>query len=263
MNILVIGDIIGKPGRKAVAGLLPKLKRKHRLDLVIANGENAAGGMGITPKIVEELYYSGIDIITSGNHVWKHKEIYGTLDKDPALLRPANYPPKVPGKGSCIFSIGKEEKVAVLNLSGRVFLAELDCPFRKADEEIKKLSQETKIIIVDMHAEITSEKTALGWYLNGRVSAVVGTHTHIPTADERILPKGTAYITDIGMVGSLDSVIGVKKELALKRFLSQIPIRFEVEKENIYLQGVVINIDKRSGKAKKIERIQERWSGSS
>lgn len=258
MNILVIGDIIGKPGRKAVINLLPKLKRKHRLDIVIANGENAAGGMGITPKIVEELYYSGIDIITSGNHVWKHKEIYGTLDKDPTLLRPANYPPKVPGKGSCIFSTEKGDKVGILNLMGRVFLAELDCPFRKADEEIEKLSPETKVIIVDMHAEITSEKTAMGWYLDGKVSAVVGTHTHIPTADERILPKGTAYITDIGMVGSLDSVIGVKKELALKRFLSQMPIRFEVEKKNVCLQGAVINIDSKTGKAKNIKRIQEK-----
>lgn len=258
MNILVIGDIIGKPGRKAVAGLLPKLKREYRLDLVIANGENSAGGMGITPEVVEELYASGINVITSGNHVWKHKEIYGTLDKDPALLRPANYPPRVPGKGSGIFFTEKGDKVGVLNLMGRVFLAELDCPFRKADEEIEKLSQETKVVVVDMHAEITSEKAAMGWYLDGRVSAVVGTHTHIPTADERILPKGTAYITDIGMVGSLDSVIGVKKELALKRFLSQIPIRFEVEKENIYLQGVVISIDSKTGRAKKIERIQKR-----
>lgn len=258
MNILVIGDIIGKPGRKAVINLLPKLKREYRLDLVIANGENSAGGMGITPEVVEELYASGINVITSGNHVWKHKEIYGTLDKDPALLRPANYPPRVPGKGSGIFFTEKGDKVGVLNLMGRVFLAELDCPFRKADEEIEKLSRETKVVVVDMHAEITSEKTAMGWYLDGRVSAVVGTHTHIPTADERILPKGTAYITDIGMVGSLDSVIGVKKELALKRFLSQIPIRFEVEKKNIYLQGVVISIDSKTGKAKKIERIQKR-----
>ncbi len=256
----MIGDIVGKPGRKAVADLLPKLKREHRIDLVIANGENAAGGMGITPKIVEELHSMGIDVITTGNHVWKYKEIYGTLDKDPGLLRPANYPPKVPGKGSGILSTEKGERVGVLNLSGRVFLAELDCPFRKADEEIGKLSQETKVIIVDMHAEITSEKTALGWYLDGRVSAVVGTHTHIPTADERVLPKGTAYITDIGMVGSLDSVIGIKKELALKKFLSQIPIRFEVEKENIYLQGVIINIDSKTGRAEKIERIQERWA---
>jgi len=258
VNVLVIGDIIGKPGRKAVINLLPKLKREYRLDLIIANGENAAGGMGITPEVVEELYASGINVITSGNHVWKHKEIYGTLDKDPALLRPANYPPRVPGKGSGIFFTEKGDKVGVLNLMGRVFLAELDCPFRKADEEIEKLSRETKVVVVDMHAEITSEKTAMGWYLDGRVSAVVGTHTHIPTADERILPKGTAYITDIGMVGSLDSVIGVKKELALKRFLSQIPIRFEVEKENIYLQGVVISIDSKTGRAKKIERIQKR-----
>lgn len=258
MNILVIGDIIGRPGRKAVADLLPKLKREHKLNMVIANGENASGGIGITPKIVEELYSSGIDVITSGNHVWKYKEIYGILDKDPYLLRPANYPPKVPGKGSCIFSTEKGEKIGVLNLMGRVFLATLDCPFRKADEEIKNLSKETKIIIVDMHGEITSEKTAMGWYLDGKVSAVVGTHTHIPTADERILPKGTAYITDIGMVGSLDSVIGVKKELALKRFLSQIPIRFEVEKENIYLQGVVITINSKTGRAEGIRRIQEK-----
>jgi len=258
MNILVIGDIIGKPGRRAIANLLPKLKREHKLDMVIANGENAAGGMGITPQITQELYSLGIDVITSGNHVWKHKEIYETLNKDPRLLRPANYPPLVPGKGSGIFFTEKGDKVGVLNLMGRVFLAELDCPFRKADEEIKKLSKETKVVVVDMHAEITSEKTAMGWYLDGRVSAVVGTHTHIPTADERILPKGTSYITDIGMVGSLDSVIGVKKELALKRFLSQIPIRFEVEKKNIYLQGVVISIDSKTGKAKKIERIQKR-----
>ncbi len=258
MNVLVIGDIIGRPGRKAVINLLPKLKREYRLDLIIANGENSAGGMGITPEVVEELYASGINVITSGNHVWKHKEIYGTLDKDPALLRPANYPPGVPGKGSGIFFTEKGDKVGVLNLMGRVFLAELDCPFRKADEEIEKLSQETRVVVVDMHAEITSEKAAMGWYLDGRVSAVVGTHTHIPTADERILPKGTAYITDIGMVGSLDSVIGVKKELALKRFLSQIPIRFEVEKKNIYLQGAVITIDPQTGRAEGIKRIQDK-----
>ncbi|HEA47447.1 MAG TPA: TIGR00282 family metallophosphoesterase [bacterium] len=258
MNILVIGDIIGKPGRRAIADLLPKLKRKHRIDMVIVNGENAAGGIGITSQITQELHLLGIDVITSGNHVWKHKEIYGTLNKDPYLLRPANYPPLVPGKGSCIFSVGKEDKVGVLNLMGRVFLAELDCPFRKADEEIEKLSRKTKIIIVDIHGEITSEKTAIGWYLDGRVSAVVGTHTHIPTADERVLPKGTAYITDLGMVGSLNSVIGIKTEIALKRFLTQIPIRFEVEKKNIYLQGVVITIDNKTGKAKNIERIQEK-----
>jgi metallophosphoesterase (TIGR00282 family) len=260
VNILVIGDIMGNPGRRAVADLLPKLRRKYNIDMVIANGENAAGGIGITSQIVSELYSVGIDVITSGNHIWHHKEIYGTLDKDPYLLRPANYPPQVPGKGACIFSTAQGVKVGVLNLMGRVFISNLDCPFRKADEEIKELSGETKIIIVDFHAEITSEKNALGWYLDGKVSAVLGTHTHIPTADERILSKGTAYITDLGMVGSLNSVIGIKTDLVLQKFLTQIPVRYELEKKNIYLQGAVISVDPATGKAEKIERVQERWT---
>lgn len=256
MQVLIIADIFGEPGRGVTRELLPQIKKEYKIDLCIANGENAAGGFGITPKIAGQLYSMGIDIITMGNHVWDRKEILDIIH-DERLIRPANYPPGVPGRGYCVVTLDKGLKAGIINLCGRVYMSQIDCPFRTADKIIDEVKKQTNIIIVDMHAEVTSEKAAMGWYLDGRVSAVVGTHTHIPTADERILPGGTAYITDIGMTGSLDSVIGIKKEIAIQRFLTQTPIRFEAATSNVVLAGVVINIDEASGKARSIKRIQK------
>lgn len=256
MRVLMIADIFGEPGRGAVKKLLPEIKKEEEIDLCIANGENAAGGFGLTPKTAEQIYSSGVDIITMGNHVWDRKEILDIIN-DERLVRPANYPPGVPGRGWTLIDLDKTTKVGVVNLSGRVYMANLDCPFRTADKILSELRKQTNIIIVDIHGEITSEKVALGWYLDGRVSAVIGTHTHVPTADERILPEGTAYITDVGITGSLDSVIGVKKEIIIQRFLSQMPVRFEEATSNIVLAGVVIDIDAESGKATSIKRIQK------
>ncbi len=257
MQVLMIADIFGEPGRRVTRELLSEIKGEHKIDLCIANGENAAGGFGITPKIASQLYSAGIDIITMGNHVWDRKEILDIIN-DERLIRPANYPAGVPGQGYGVFTFDKGLKVGIINLCGRVYMAQIDCPFRTADKIIDGLKKQTNIIIVDMHAEVTSEKTAMGWYLDGRVSAVVGTHTHIPTADERILPGGTAYITDIGITGSLNSVIGIKKEIAIQRFLTQMPVRFEPATDNVVLAGVVIDIDEASGKARSIKRIQNK-----
>ena len=256
MRVLIIADIFGEAGRAAVRELLSNVKTEERIDLCIANGENAAGGFGITPKIVKQLYSCGVDIITMGNHIWDRKEVLDIID-DERLIRPANYPQGVPGKGWCLITVNENEPIGVINLCGRVYMTQLDCPFRTADKLISELRKTTNNIIVDIHGETTSEKVALGWYLDGRVSAVIGTHTHVPTADERILPDGTAYITDVGVTGSLDSVIGIKREIAIQRFLTQMPIRFEVAKENIVLAGVVMDIDTISGKAKSIKRIQK------
>lgn len=255
MEVLFIGDIVGKAGRKAVKETLPQLLENNKLDLIIANGENAAGGFGITPKIVKDLLESNIDLITSGNHIWDRKDIVAVLEKENVLLRPANYPQEVPGCGSVLFKTKTGILVGVINVSGRVFMDTIACPFRVALQESEKLRKNTPIIIVDIHAEATSEKEALGWFLDGRVSAVIGTHTHVQTADERILPRGTAYITDVGMAGSLDSVIGIKKEIAIQRFLTQIPQKFEIAKENIHLQGVLIAIDDNTGKCNDIKRV--------
>lgn len=257
MKILAIGDIVGRPGREAMRMLLPKLKQEHSLDLIIANGENAAGGSGITPKLAEELFSYGVDGLTSGDHIWKRKEIFPYLETEKKLLRPANYPLQAPGKGSMIIE-KNGIKIGVINLAGRIFMEAIRCPFVVAEEEINKLAKETKIIIVDFHAEATSEKVALGWYLDGKVSAVLGTHTHIQTADEKILPQGTAYITDLGMCGPYDSVIGRKKENVLQRFVVQVPIRFDVAKEDTHLCGVVLEIDEKSGKAVSIARVDEK-----
>ena len=256
MRILVIADIFGEPGREAVKKLLPEIKGEEKIDLCIANGENAAGGFGITPKIAEQLFSWGVDIITMGNHVWDRKEVLDIIN-DQRMIRPANYPPGVPGRGWTVVTVDKAARVGIINLSGRVYMGNFDCPLRTADKVIAELKNQADIIIVDMHGEITSEKVALGWYLDGRVSAVVGTHTHIPTADERILPGGTAYITDVGLTGSLDSVIGVKKEIIIQRFLTQMPVRFEEATANVVLAGVVIDIDAESGKATAIKRIQK------
>jgi len=259
MKILFMGDIVGSAGREIIKKSLPELKNEYQLDFVIANAENAAGGSGVTPRVFMELLDYGIDVLTSGDHIWRKKEVFDIIDKDRRLLRPLNFPPLCPGEGSGVYTVAQSGlKVGVINLLGRVFMEPLDCPFRCVQEEIKKLSLQTKIIIVDIHAEATSEKVAMGWFLNGLVSAVVGTHTHIPTADERVLPKGTAYITDVGMCGSLDSVIGRKVDQVLRRFISGLPQRFEVAQENSVLSAVVLEIDNLTGKAISIQRVQKR-----
>lgn len=258
MKVLFIGDIVGEPGRKTVRQHLKGLSEAHRPDLVIANGENAAGGFGVTAEIADEILFMGIDVLTSGNHVWDKKEIEPYLAKQDRLIRPANYPENSPGSGSVIVATVSGVKAAVLNLEGRVFMSNLEDPFKTADREIGRLRKETPVVIVDMHAEATSEKAALAWYLDGRVSAVIGTHTHVQTADERVLPGGTAFITDAGMTGPSDSVIGVKKEDAIARFLTQRPHKFDIPKGTTHLDAVAIDIDERSGKARSIERIKIR-----
>lgn len=254
MKILFIGDIVGKPGRRAVRELLPEVIEEHRIDLVIANCENAAAGFGVTGEVVEELYRCQVDVLTSGNHVWDKKEILEVLDGYETLLRPANYPPEAPGRGSVVTTAPDGISVGVINLSGRVFMQPLDCPFRTADREIGLMKNKAGVIIVDMHAEATSEKIAMGCYLDGRVTAVLGTHTHVQTADEQILPGGTGYITDVGMTGPFDSVIGIRKESILQRFLLQMPNKFDVAKKDVRLQGVTVEIDG-EGRAAGIERI--------
>ena len=256
MRILFVGDIVGKAGRKAIQEVLEETIETYKVEFTIANGENAAGGIGITPPIAIEILGQGVDVLTSGNHIWAKKEIFSFLDEESRILRPANYPPRVPGRGAGVFELRGGEKVGVLNLEGRVFMKHLDCPFRVGEREIETLNKETNIIIVDFHAEATSEKMAMGWFLNGKVSAVLGTHTHVQTSDDRILNEGTAYITDVGMTGPLDSVIGICKQVALERILTQIPWKFDVATEEIVLQGVVIEVDSETGKSKSIQRIR-------
>jgi len=256
MRILFIGDIVGKAGREAIEGVLEKVVSEYKIEFTVANGENAAGGMGITPSIAVEILDEGVDVLTSGNHIWAKKEIVPFLDEESRILRPANYPPKVPGRGSGIFHSRSGQRVGVLNLEGRVFMKHLDCPFRVGEKEVELLRKETNIILVDFHAEATSEKMAMGWFLDGKVSAVLGTHTHVQTSDDRILDEGTAYISDVGMTGPMDSVIGIRKEIALERLLTQIPWKFDVAKDAIELQGVVIDVDSNTGKSKDIKRIR-------
>lgn len=257
MNILMIGDIVGKPGRTIIRELLHEIKQRLEVDFVIANAENAAGGNGITKKVFNELVDAGVEFFTMGNHVWDKKEIYDFIDKENKIIRPANYPVGAPGKGYRVITCSNGEKLGILNLSGRIFLPPLDCPFKTASKLIKEIEQETANIIVDFHAEATSEKVALGWYLDGQVTAVVGTHTHIQTNDARILPQGTAYITDVGMTGPRDSVLGIKKEIVINKFLTQLPARFEVESGSSQLNAVLITIDRNTSKAKNILPIQE------
>ncbi len=263
MNILFIGDIFGRPGRTIVKERLPELVRQHAIDLVIANGENAAAGFGITPALAEELFELGIDVMTTGNHVWDKRELieyFHMADGNPhsparRLLRPANFPAKMPGWG--VYE-GRKNGVpyAVVNLQGRVFMASSDDPFHAVDKILEQVK--SKVIFVDFHAEATSEKVAFGWYLDGRVTAVVGTHTHIPTADEIVLPNGTAYITDVGMTGPYESVIGVKKELVLDKFLSGMPARFEAASGDVRLCAVVVQCDPKTGRATRMERLMLR-----
>ncbi|MDA8432205.1 MAG: TIGR00282 family metallophosphoesterase [Nitrospiraceae bacterium] len=256
MKVLFIGDIVGKPGRTAVKALLPGLVDKCKIDFVIANGENVAGGFGLTESLVAELFRTGIHIITTGNHVWDKKDFIPYISKDDRVVRPLNYPPGVPGNGSVVFTLPGGLKAAVLNLSGRVFMTGMDCPFRTAGPEIERLSAETKIIIVDFHAEATSEKIAFGYYVDGRVSAVVGTHTHVQTADEKVLRNGTAYITDVGMTGPSYSVIGMDVDQIIGRFLTSMPVRFETAQGPVVLSAVTIDIDNETGRASGIQRLQ-------
>jgi 2',3'-cyclic-nucleotide 2'-phosphodiesterase len=255
MRLLFVGDVFGRPGRRAVQTLLPRLIDRHRADYVVVNVENSAGGFGVTPDVLSELGSLGIHCYTTGNHVWDKKEGVALLDRVPNLLRPANYPEGNPGKGIHVGETAAGIPVAVLNLEGRVFMNNLDSPFVVADRLLKGLDPKVKVILVDFHAEATSEKQAMGFYLDGRVSVVLGTHTHVPTADERILPQGTAFQTDAGMTGPYESIIGVRIDKVVKRFLLQTPAPFEVAKRDVRLAGAVIDIDETTGKARSIERL--------
>lgn len=255
MNLLFIGDIFASPGRGMVADHLRRIIGQERIDLAVANGENSAGGFGITPLIAEELFSYGVDVITSGNHIWDKREIYEYLPKHPRLLRPANYSPDLPGTGMAIVEARNGVSCAVLNLQGRTHMPATDDPFRKADQMLGELDKAgVKVRMVDFHAELTSEKMAMGWYLDGRVSGVFGTHTHIPTADTRILPGGTAYQTDVGMTGPYHSVIGVDKDIILRRFLTALPVRMEAAKAGAELHSVIFEVDEATGKARSIRR---------
>ena len=258
IKILFIGDIVGKPGRLAVREVVRKLKTEHQIDLCVANGENSAHGSGITPKIANELFNAEIDVITSGDHIWKKREvreIFATTDR---VLRPANYPLGSPGSGSCIVNTPSGQPVGIVNIIGRVFMQPNECPFRAALEEIDKLRKKTNVIIVDFHAEATSEKIAMGWHLDGKVSAVLGTHTHVPTADAKILPDGTAYITDVGMVGAGKSVLGRDVEPILEHFITGLPTRFTIATGEIVVQGALITIDDETGHAVDIIRMEKK-----
>jgi metallophosphoesterase (TIGR00282 family) len=246
----MVGDVIGKPGRKAVSVLLPELRKKHEIDLIVANGENAAGGIGLTPDTAQELFQSGVDVITSGNHIWYHKEIVPYIDSEPRILRPLNMPPGVPGQGYTITN-----KAMIVSLLGRVFVGNFDCPFRAMDHLLEEVNPRPPVILVDFHGEATAEKIALGWYLDGRVSAVLGTHTHVGTVDARVLPRGTAFVSDVGMVGPMNSVIGDDIDSVIERFLTLMPHRLSVGKGNQVFNSVLIDVDEDSGRASSISRL--------
>ena len=262
MKILLIGDVVGRPGRAIIERQLVGLREELGLDFVIANCENAAAGAGITPSVADELFRAGVDVLTSGNHVWKLREAFELLRRDHRIIRPANYPDSAPGTGSTIVESISGQKVGVLNVMGRIFMEPLDCPFRAAEREIAKLRAITPVIIVDMHAEATSEKVAMGWFLDGKVSCVFGTHTHIPTADERVLPQGTGFITDVGMTGPYDSVIGRRVDQILERFLTSLPHKSEVAEGNVQLRGLVVDVDAATGKARSVERLTRMLNGT-
>ena len=249
MRILFIGDIYASPGRGILAAQLSRILAVEQIDLAIANVENAAGGFGVTPQIADDLLRLGLDVMTSGNHIWDKREIYEYLDRQPRLLRPANYPDETPGRGARIVEARNGAKCAVINLQGRVYMPSIDCPFRKVDALLAAMDDSVKVRVVDFHAEVTSEKVAMGWHLDGRVSAVLGTHTHIQTADARILAKGTAYMTDVGMTGPYESVIGVEKETVLRKFLTALPARMEAARGQVELRAAVLDIDESTGKA--------------
>ena len=262
MKVLLIGDVIGRPGREILARQLMPLREELGVELVVANCENVAGGAGVTPSTADELFRSGVDALTSGNHVWRKTEGLQLLKLDPRVIRPANYPDGSPGHGSTIVETLSGQKVGILNVMGRVFMEPLDCPFRTAERELSRLRLVTPVIIVDIHAEATSEKAALGWFLDGKVSCVFGTHTHIPTADERLLPQGTAFITDVGMTGPYDSVIGRRVEQVMERFLLGLPHKSEVAEHNVQLRAALVDVDPTTGKANSIQRIARMMEGA-
>jgi 2',3'-cyclic-nucleotide 2'-phosphodiesterase len=263
MRVLILGDVVGRPARRAIRDLVPSLIKRERIDFALANAENAAGGIGVDLKSTKELLSSGLDVLTSGNHIWKKKEIYQYLDEHSELIRPANYPEGAPGRGWCAWQNEEGLKALVINVQGRVFMPNhVDDPFRCVDAICRERGRHSRVIIVDMHAEATSEKNAMGWHLNGRASIVFGTHTHVQTSDDRILPGGTAYITDVGMCGPLDSVIGMDKETVIKGFLSQLPRQFEVAHENVVLQGIIVDVDDDSGQAREIKRLRIPWQAT-
>ena len=257
MKILFIGDIVGEPGRRAVRGLLPGIKSRHAVDFVIANGENSAGGSGITPKTAQEIFEAGVDVITSGDHLWDQKDVLELLESEPRFIRPLNYPPGVPGQGSTVFRAPGLPPVAIINLQGRTFMPPLENPFPCVLTELERLRPSARMVFIDFHAEATSEKVALTRMLDGKVSAVVGTHTHVQTADEQVLPGGTAFLCDAGFTGPHDSVIGRESEPIIRRFMTNMPQRFEVAKGRVLLQGALVEIDEQSGRALKIERVSE------
>ena len=256
MKILFVGDLYGRPGRRAAAVLIPRLIESHKIDLCVVNSENVAGGFGITENLAKKVKSYGADVITMGNHVWDRKESLPFIASSKDVLRPANFPEGVMGTGSCVVESRGGVPVGVISLQGRTHMKPLDCPFRVGDQLVKELRGRTHTILIDFHAEATSEKIAFGYYVDGRVSAVIGTHTHVQTSDERVLPGGTAYITDVGMTGPHDSVIGAKKEEAIQRFLTQMSVRLEVATDDVELCGVVIDVDESEGKARKIERLR-------
>ncbi len=256
MKALFIGDIVGGTGRKMVQDFLPQIKKKYGIDVTLINVENMAGGFGVTPTTVEEMYQAGAQLLSGGNHSFDKKEGVAVLEDDPYIVRPANYPEGTPGRGWACYSLSATQKIALINIMGRTFMDPLDCPFKTVDKLIIEAKKITKNIIVDFHAEATSEKVAMGWYLDGKVSAVVGTHTHIQTADERVLDKGTAYISDLGMTGPYDSVIGMKKEIIIEKFITKRGRKFEAATQDPWLCGVVIDIDDSNGQARSIERIR-------
>ena len=254
MRIMLVGDVVGRAGRRAFRAITPKLRRDRAIDVVIVNGENSAGGKGFTRKALDELYAGGADVVTSGNHVWDKKDVFAFVDEEPFLVRPANYPEGAPGKGYCIFPF-KAANIAVLNLSGRSFMPALDCPFQKADEMLAEIEGQADIIVLDFHAETTSEKLAMGHYLDGRADIVVGTHTHVQTADAQILPGGTAYITDLGMVGPHDSILGVCTEIVIRKFRTGMPVRFEMAEGAADYAAVIVDIDPDGRRTATMERI--------
>lgn len=257
MNLLFIGDIVGRPGRRALARALPGMIERWQADFVVANGENAAAGFGITASVAQEVFAAGADVITTGNHVWNKKEAEQLLAQEPRVLRPANYPPTAPGRGAAVFATRAGVAVGVLNLCGRVFMDCVDCPFRAAERHVAELRAQAPVVVVDMHAEATSEKLAMGWMLDGQASAVIGTHTHVATADAQVLPGGTAYMTDVGMVGPRDSVLGIVPEQIIYRFVTRLPVRFKLAGGPVVVGAAVVEIDEESGRARSIRAVQE------
>ncbi len=260
MRIMLVGDVVGRAGRRAFRTITPQLRSEKSIDVVIVNGENSAGGKGFTRKALDELYAGGADVVTAGNHVWDKKDVFAFVDDEPFLVRPANYPDGTPGKGYCIFPF-KAANIAVMNLSGRSFMPALDCPFQKADEILAEIGGQADVVVLDFHAETTSEKLAMGHYLDGRADIVVGTHTHVQTADEQILPGGTAYITDLGMVGAHDSILGVRKEIVIQKFRTGMPVRFDMAEGAAEYAAVIVDIEPNGRRAPQIERILLREEG--